>query len=532
MQRVAAAGVIALVAAGLAILVWAFFQLQGRYGPSYGARLPDGRIVLASHGHLHVFDADKRIARIAFKELGLGAMVTDLDALADGALLVADADSRALRRCRLAERSCTLVYDGTAYPDGALRKAFKAAVEPSTGRVVVSDSSNHRLLLLDAKGALRSSTPKNGPLFTFPNGIAFLADGSVAVADTDHRRIAFVTLANDTLVVGGKDLRMRQVFPGTDVLFPIDVIGDARGRLWSILANNSLESGAVVSLQADGGKASYAPLPSPADPLSLVPLDDAMLVLEPTTFRVTRIALADGASTPFADRAFQDELRAEAAWRTRLLRIREAAQALLVLAVLAAIAIAVRARVMRVAPQVLPRWKIPEAAAPLAGGVDWISANPLPGRAVLYGLMAVAVLAALGSYVSLESAAKGSEAEWLRLQLTIGALCLMVVLVVIGVQRLSRGRIGTDGETLFVEDAGRKLQAPLAEVLYSNRRLLVGPGVVPLRLPGGDRYPSERVASSILARLPASARVSEWRLDMAYISRWWRRLTGRLRRPT
>ena len=91
---VAAAAVIVLVIAGMALLGWTFIELQGRYGPNYGALLADARLVIASHGHLHVFQGERRVARIGFSQLGLGVLVSDLDAAADGTLLVADAERK------------------------------------------------------------------------------------------------------------------------------------------------------------------------------------------------------------------------------------------------------------------------------------------------------------------------------------------------------------------------------------------------------------------------------------------------------
>ena len=524
---VAAAAVIVLVVAGMALLGWAFVELQGRYGPNYGALLADGRVVIASHGYLHVFQGEQRVARIGFNELGLGAMVGDLDAAADGTLLVADVDRKSLMRCRLDAPRCSVFFDGTAHPHGAPRQAFKAALEFGTGRVVVSDSSNHRLLLLDGKGRLVRATPKNGPRFTFPNGITFLGEGLLAVADTDHRRIAFVRLADEGFAADETELRMRRVFPGSDLLHPIDVVAEPGGRLWAILANNSLQTGTVVAMQGDGSKPLHIALPPSADPLSLVALADAMLVLEPSPYRVTRIALADRTAAPFGDRAFQQELREETDRRSLMHSLRHAGQALLVIALIAALVVAVRSGTMRVLPQLRPKWAIPQAPTPLPGGIDWIAVNPFPGRAMGFAYIALSFLVLAGYYYWLQSAAKLTAQGWLRLQLLLAALILITVWTVFAVRRLSRGRLGTDGTLLFVEDVGRVFEAPLADVLYSNTRLLVGTQFVALRLPAGDRYPPERIAGAILARLPPEARRGEWRLGGIYLSRVWQALRER-----
>jgi hypothetical protein len=524
---IAAAAVIALVIAGMLMLGWAFMELQRRYGPNYGAVLPDGRLVIASHGHLHVFRSEQRIARIAFTDLGLGPLVSDLDAAADGTLLAADAERKSLLRCRLDTPRCSVFFDGAARPGSTLRKAFKAALEFGTGRVVVSDSSNHRLLLLDAQGRVIRTTPTNGPRFTFPNGLTFLGEGLLAVADTDHVRIAFVRLSDEGFADDETELHMRQVFPGSDLLHPIDVVADSVGRLWAILASNTLETGVVVSMQGDGSKPHHVTLPPPADPLSLVAIDGAMLVLEPSTYRVTRIALAGQAIAPFGDAAFQQELKEEAEQRSRLQSLRKAGQALLVIALIAALVVAVRSGTMRVLPQLRPRWSIPEAPTPLPGGIDWIAVNPLPARAMMFAYLALSFLVLAGYYIWLQSVIKLSAQSWTQLQLLIGTLVLIALWTGVLVRRMSRGRLGTDGSQLLVEDAGRTFAAPLAEVLYSNTRLLVGSQIIVLRLPSGDRYPPKRIAGAMLARLPASAQRGEWQLSRIQLSRAWQALRER-----
>lgn len=514
--RTLAIVVIVAVCAGIVALVQLSRAMSERYGPSAGTQLPDGRTLIASHGYLHVFDGMRRTERIALRELGLGSIPGDLDLLRNGELLVGDTATRRLMRCRLSERSCSVFF-----ADG-IRGAFKAEVEPDSGRVVVTDSSNHRLLLLDPDGRLIAATAINGPRFNFPNGLAFGAEGLIAVADTDNRRLALMRLDGEMMRPEPADIGLAAALGPVNLFFPIDVRRDARERWWVVVANNSLRRGTVVVLQSDGRLLQQVTLGTDPDPLALVALPEAMLVLQPGVPEVTRVAL-DGSMQSFGDAAFAQELAAERDRVRMLSDARLAVQGLLVLFCVAALFVAVRASGgPGMLQQLRMRWNIPQRPLPLSEPLTWIEANPRPLRAVALalflgtGFLLVLLWLYLPGALKLDSARE--DALW-KLSIVLLALPLGALLFL----HRPRTRLGTDGRSLLVLDGGGRWSAPLEEVRYSRTRLLVGRRVVRLRLPGADLFPREQVAGLFLSRLPPEALLPEWRLTLLALRRQFQR---------
>jgi len=502
------------VCAGLAAIAQLSRAMAGHYGPSAGIRLPDGRTLIGSHGQLHVFEGMRRTERIALSEFGLGSIAGDLDVLRNGELLVGDTATRRLMRCRLADRSCRVFFDG------GIRGAFKAEVEPGAGRVVLTDSSNHRLLLLDPEGRQIAASAINGPRFNFPNGLAFGADGLIAVADTDNRRLALMRLEGDMLRPEPDDISLAAALGPVTGFFPIDVRPDARGRWWVIVANNGLERGALFVLHPDGRLLRQLPLGADPDPIALVALPDAMLVLEPSTFAVTRLTL-EGSAQPFGDRAFSQELAAERERVQWLSNARLAVQALLVAFCCGVLFAAVRAGGGGMLRQLRMNWSIPQTPLPLTEEQVWIEANPRPMRmTVLAMLLATAFLLAflwlyLPSVMKLDPA---REAALWKASLFLLALPFFTLLFL----HRPRTRLGTDGKSIFLFDGSGHWSAPLAEVRYSPTRLLVGHRVVRLRIPGADFFPVEEIAGRFLSRLPPEALLPEWRFTLLALKTWFR----------
>jgi hypothetical protein len=432
--------------------------------------------------------------------------------LPNGDLLVGDTATRRLMRCRLADRTCSLFFG-----DG-IRGAFKAEVEPGAGRVVVTDSSNHRLLLLDPQGRQIAATAINGPRFNFPNGLAFGADGLIAVADTDHRRLTLMRLEADMMRPEPGDISLAAALGPVNLFFPIDVRPDARGRWWVIVASNNLQRGTVVVIQADGRLLQHVTLGTDPDPLALVALPDAMLVLEPGVPAVTRVAL-DGVKQPFGDEAFAQELVAERERLERLSNARLAVQALLVLFCVGMIFVAIRAGggggMLR---QLRMRWSIPQTPLPLSAPQTWIEANPRPMRAVVLALFLATVFLLALLWLYLPSALKldsGREEALWKLAIILLALPFFALLFL----HRPRIRLGTDGRSMFLVDGGGSWSVPLDDVRYSRTRLLVGHRVVRLRMRGADFFPLEQVAGLFLSRLPPEALLPEWRFRLLALKR-------------
>mgnify|MGYP005848438393 CR=1 FL=1 len=137
-------------------------------------------------GQIKVFTARGKLLRtLDAKTVGAQIAPLDMAVGSDGCLLVAD------------RRGAVMVLDS----EGRLRKRFdriegaspetlsypNGIAEDSSGRILVADSANRRLLLTNADGKLiRVIT--NGKL-THPRGVAFFGEKYIITADTFNNRL-------------------------------------------------------------------------------------------------------------------------------------------------------------------------------------------------------------------------------------------------------------------------------------------------------------------------------------------------------
>lgn len=338
-------GLIVLV---LLALWWSMRQWEGVYGPTYAARFDDGRVMIASGAELFDLEESGRLLRrFKLKVVGLGPIVNDLQPLPDGGALVGDANAGAIMRCDFHAYRCFPVYDRTGRA-GPLALAFKTAVDAARDRIYVSDSQNHRLLILGLDGRVIANTEDTKLDLSYPNELILLDGGRLLVADTGHGRIVEIDVRGEgfggvlaEIALAGKR--------GFFTLSPIALRRAADGRLWVVLANNEYQSGEVVVLRADGRSRVAVDLGDDPDPLSLVILGDRVLVLDPTGVSVRSIA-PDGVPGPdFGDAAFRSALAATATKRMVYGSVRRHARWVLVGLLIAAIALYLRHRRLKAA---------------------------------------------------------------------------------------------------------------------------------------------------------------------------------------
>lgn len=142
----------------------------------------NGGFYLATDTDLFHFDASKQLQRReSLTDIGLGS----INALArgtDGDLRIYDSKNNHLLRCNKDSWRCAPF--GPA--DLRLSPSVQFALTP-TGRLIISDNTNHRLIALDKDGNLADNG--QGKTWHFPNQIS-LEGNSLLLADTDSLLIA------------------------------------------------------------------------------------------------------------------------------------------------------------------------------------------------------------------------------------------------------------------------------------------------------------------------------------------------------
>ena len=187
---------------------------RARFSEPFGiAAAPDGTIFVADAGHAHLIrriSPDGHVSTLAGSVRGFADGVgsraafstpSGLALAADGSVYLADTGNHAIRRIARDGYVSTLAGDGTpGYIDGPAHQArfngpIGIAVAPD-GRIVVADSYNDRIRMIDPSGAVStlagSGRPgaedgvADGASFDTPTGIAIDARGVLVVADTGN----------------------------------------------------------------------------------------------------------------------------------------------------------------------------------------------------------------------------------------------------------------------------------------------------------------------------------------------------------
>lgn len=204
-----------------------YFPFEGLAGVTFGE---DGTLIVcdASRGRVHALDA-RTFNWTSFDNPGVRPY-RPLAARVDGfKVLVLDGSSRAIHRFDLngvyQDRIVDLERLDPAYDCSP--RDFDIDID---GRVVVVDSAEQQILMLDSFLGLTSRVGNPGPhreQFDQPSGICYLPDGGFVVADTGNRRLQrFNRLGYGEAVIGG-------VFdPDNPFIAPMGVASDRHGNIF------------------------------------------------------------------------------------------------------------------------------------------------------------------------------------------------------------------------------------------------------------------------------------------------------------
>ncbi|MEQ9357901.1 hypothetical protein [Coleofasciculus chthonoplastes] len=161
------------------------------HGPTLVATTNQGEVFTATSHYLYQFDAQGQIQnQYSLETLGIKDL-TDLYALDQNQLLIADWELGNIQRCQLDQSRCTpLPSFKHNSPESPLFKgAFKFVVDAKNNLIYATDAGWHRLLVLDQEGRELESTRGKDLLLCYPNGITLSNDGKLVVADSNNLRI-------------------------------------------------------------------------------------------------------------------------------------------------------------------------------------------------------------------------------------------------------------------------------------------------------------------------------------------------------
>ena len=225
--------------------------------------------------------------------------------------IISDDPDIGLHRCNLQSGNCEPF--GTQTID--FIATFGAYIDQATDDVYISDTSRHTLRKYSATGE-QLAEPVGG--FRFPNHL-LIHDGKLIVADTNTFSIRSVSNASDSF---GKRLGAFNVIAAdagtTDQRWPNHFarVGD---EWWVNNMTSTMNKGGVFIFDDDGQFQRKLDLPDNADPISLLVIQDGVLISDWNNQRIHEFSVNGDARPDFTSSGLVEMYSESHALRTRYL---------------------------------------------------------------------------------------------------------------------------------------------------------------------------------------------------------------------
>ena len=533
------------------LLILAFIY-QGLAAPGpFGPRLPavQGETLwLESHGALHQFDATgRRLQQIPLGELKISDSPTSLQFTQEHVAWVHDESS--VFRCELQQRQCLPVE--LAGLDS--RRGYRwVRVSGDESEIIVSNASEHRVLVyrrdpITARYAL-ARTEAEG--MRFPNQTLQVGD-AMRVANTNRHEILQLRTGPD-----GKTVRQQHPIAHPDLrpgrTFPFAMAQDLRGQLWVLVASADMQNADLLLMTPQLQPDRVIPLAAKQDPNAIALFQQHMLLTDMSNFLVRRLDLHGRVLGPFGDAAFQAELataRSQAQWMGRMPTLLLGSVGVVLLLALwlawkAGELRQLRGAAWRADPEEAPQDETPpgsaatfaEGAIPTPippGRVTMVKALPGSTRTrrrllLVTDAMALVVVGAMLYWIwpmfYQQDCAPGKACPtWLPYGLVVLALVPTIASLALRrrLKALESIRIGTDGKQVQARVGKKHYQAPAHQVTCTRQQLLIGLGIVPLRLNGEALFDEALLRRDFINRLPQMPmHNSPWSAGL--LGHWWK----------
>ena len=301
--------VIALVAAlGAVLSLTALWIASGKASGTQGLRAvaSDGEdgIYLLIAETLYRVDLEGLVTeKMTLEELGLPVEIADLVTLGTDLVLVAGSTGD-LYRCNPQSRGCRIIGKAPGKHGG---RAFDLMVDPGNDRLFISNSRHHRIDVVSTDGS-HLSVLQGAFRLRYPNGMAYLGDERIVIADTNNHRLLGLRVSgeSDAEVLWSVDAANQH--GRTDRRWPITVALSSEGNLWAINGDGSLTQGDLIVYDPTGQAERRIHLEPGSDPVFLLPLPDGMLVGDYDNFRLIRVSLSGDTLSSFGDASLKQAL--------------------------------------------------------------------------------------------------------------------------------------------------------------------------------------------------------------------------------
>jgi len=304
-QKLVLLASVLLMVAVLAVIRWAAIKAAEITGPGAMAVDAQGQLWLNIDRGLFIIDQNGNIVReLDLQKTGIAPPVSGMTAFRNGELLVGSRTGGDIHRMN-AQGGILGRLGANGVNAWKPFGAFHLAYHPGFRQILATDTSNHRVLLLNEQGNLlhESKTPAAAQPYRFPNNVIVNNAGHFTVVDTNNRRV---------LSLNG-NLESQTDWP-TETFseryqYPVFIAQAPAGDYYLTIHDSRLDYAEVVVLNDRGERQGAVAFETDVIPNGLVTHPDGVLVADTAAYAIWRIHGDGNSVSRFGGPRLQDLLR-------------------------------------------------------------------------------------------------------------------------------------------------------------------------------------------------------------------------------
>ncbi|AXQ29719.1 hypothetical protein D0B54_14015 [Solimonas sp. K1W22B-7] len=329
--KAAVAVLFVVLLAAVGLTVWSGSEKTQILGPTHLAQDSEGRVWVIANSTLYLLDAEGALLRRWTRgQLPIPPDWSGLAAYDQGRVLMGSLGSSKVYRVDDQGRVETII-DPAATSAGRFFSVYSLAWDPVSGRILVSDTSNHRLLAFDASGSLLSQAggSQGGP-YNYPNALGMAPDGRLFVANTNHHRVDWLSPA----LSPGEPLALHDRGRMRCCSWSMAAAVAPGGQRYASFLDNGMSAGQVYQFDSEGVMLYELSLPNPRPWVTSLLARRSDLLLADTSaegFRIHHFNHTPRLLGEFGDAAFRQQMGQAREQRQSYARLQKLGQGLALL---------------------------------------------------------------------------------------------------------------------------------------------------------------------------------------------------------
>lgn len=296
-----------LIIIALVIIVsWASLKDSNYSGIGLIALDSSNRVWIQADAVFYILNEDGTINnRFTAAQLGIKTPITGIAGLPDGDMLIGSRETATLHFIH-PDGSPGAVIDLKTSEAGKPFGLIHLAYHQGEDSIVLSDTSNHRIIMLRRNGELLSQSVSG--LFLFPNDMVVDTAGRILVADTNNHSVKALFPLLSVMETWSPFATSEYQRSSDRYRWPVHLAIDRDDNLYLTNHDDKLEFAEIVKLNPDGKGVRVIPLLNNEQPVALVMRQNDLLFTDYYNYQVAKLDLSNNSVERFGSSEFQETL--------------------------------------------------------------------------------------------------------------------------------------------------------------------------------------------------------------------------------